>query len=233
VRGADAEARRYTRLWQDDASVAPEPGVDLVVDHVGGTESYRRNLAAMFPGATVTHEPPPVGGEEGREWVAAHPLAAAEPRANPNGPVILHIGAGSESKRWPLDRWEELLAAHRARGIVTVLVAGEVEADRLPRTECSRFEALGGRFLRDVAALAEILKSGRLFIGSDSGPAHLAAQLGVPTLALFGPSDSRAWAPIGPVVRVLAQAGETDMRWLGVDQVAAAAAEMLLADRRT
>ena len=36
------------------------------------------------------------------------------------------------------------------------------------------------------------------FIGNDSGPGHLAAITGIPTLALFGPTDPARWRPLGP-----------------------------------
>jgi len=57
----------------------------------------------------------------------------------------------------------------------------------------------------DGLSLPEVageLRTGRLFIGNDSGVTHLAAWLGLPTIALFGPTDPASWAPLGDV-RVL------------------------------
>jgi ADP-heptose:LPS heptosyltransferase len=82
-----------------------------------------------------------------------------------------------------------------------------------------------------VAELADTIRPARLFIGADSGPTHLAAQLGVRTLGLFGPTDPGEWAPVGPRVRVLARAGMGDMAWLDATEAAAAARAMLGAER--
>jgi len=48
-----------------------------------------------------------------------------------------------------------------------------------------------------------VLKRARLFISGDTGPLHLAAGLGVPTIALFGPSSPQQWAPLGEQHRAL------------------------------
>ena len=67
------------------------------------------------------------------------------------------------------------------------------------------------------------------FVGCDTGPTHLAAQLGVPTIALFGPTDPAVWAPVGPRVRVIAPERSCGMEWLDAEPVAKAAREMLVA----
>jgi ADP-heptose:LPS heptosyltransferase len=54
-----------------------------------------------------------------------------------------------------------------------------------------------------VTMLAEILAQAQGFIGHDSGVTHLAALLGVPTVAMFGPTDERRWAPRGAHVTVV------------------------------
>jgi heptosyltransferase-3 len=54
--------------------------------------------------------------------------------------------------------------------------------------------------LREVAQLS---RDASLFVGNDSGPAHLAAAFGVPELVLFGPSDAEIWAPWRTAHRVI------------------------------
>jgi len=54
----------------------------------------------------------------------------------------------------------------------------------------------------DLYELACWLARARLYIGNDSGATHLAAAMGTPVLALFGPSNPDVWAPRGPHVRV-------------------------------
>src|SRR2546426_6130935 len=58
----------------------------------------------------------------------------------------------------------------------------------------------GDRSLRE---LAQLLRHCRVYIGNDSGITHLAAYLGCPTIALFGPTDPRVWGPIGRRSRII------------------------------
>ena len=67
--------------------------------------------------------------------------------------------------------------------------------------------------------LACWLATARVYIGNDSGITHLAAAVGTPVVALFGPTDPRIWAPRGAHVRVIAKPSLAD---IGVDEVAAA-----------
>jgi ADP-heptose:LPS heptosyltransferase len=55
-----------------------------------------------------------------------------------------------------------------------------------------------------LAELAALLSLVRATVGNDSGPTHLAAVVGCPTVAVFGPTDPMLWAPVGPHVRVVA-----------------------------
>ena len=48
-----------------------------------------------------------------------------------------------------------------------------------------------------------VIKRARLFVTGDTGPLHIAAGLGIPTIALFGPSSVSHWAPLGSAHRVL------------------------------
>lgn len=93
------------------------------------------------------------------------------------------------------------------------------------------FEDRGGVIPASLFDLAELVRSASLYIGHDTGPTHLAAQLGVPTLALFGPTDASIWRPVGPLARIIAPPREhllpADMSWLEVDQVVQAAISML------
>jgi ADP-heptose:LPS heptosyltransferase len=124
----------------------------------------------------------------------------------PNGSVVLHPGAGSAAKRWPVERFIELAARLRADGRPVRFVIGE--------TECGQWTAQSIAILRqagevkqpaDYLQLLEALSSASLFIGNDSGPGHLAGIIGVPTLSLFGPTDPANWKPLGPRVQTLRQ----------------------------
>jgi ADP-heptose:LPS heptosyltransferase len=65
-------------------------------------------------------------------------------------------------------------------------------------------EAVGSH--RSCATYLELLDElykAAIFIGNDSGPAHLAGIIGLPTIALFGPTNPANWKPLGPKVQTL------------------------------
>ncbi len=238
--GVDGQQRRFTRLWTGDPPGAPDrvEGVERVLAFIAdeATEGGRRWLggaAAMFPGAVVE----PVGavgsGSRAGAWARdrVDELGAATARVNPGGPIVCHVGAGSRAKMWALERLgalvERLRGGDAARRREVVVLAGEVEAERFSAGERRVFDDMGGRFVVDLAELAACTGAAGVFIGADTGPTHLAAQLGVPTVALFGPTDWRVWAPVGPRVRVVAPEGGAGagMEWLSVEEVERAVGE--------
>jgi hypothetical protein len=101
-------------------------------------------------------------------------------------------GSGHRAKNWPLERFAETARELARGGHLPVQILGPTELElgiRLPDVPEIR--------PRDPAELADILAGMRLVFGNDSGPLHLAAWLGVPCIALFGPSDARRWGPPG------------------------------------
>jgi hypothetical protein len=76
------------------------------------------------------------------------------------------------------------------------------------------------RLVRDWprVKIAGLLSLAGVMVGNDSGPTHLAAAVGCPTVAVFGPTDPLVWAPVGPRVRTPSgPAGE--IPWPDVDRV--------------
>ncbi len=122
--------------------------------------------------------------------------------------IALHPGSGSPRKNWPLDCWLQVMQSLQQRepGIRWRIVTGEAEEERLNdlyallKKEGLPWEPLHGLPLTD---LVRRLQECRLFLGHDSGVAHLAAACGVPCRILFGPTDPAVWAPLGNHVRVL------------------------------
>jgi heptosyltransferase III len=121
-------------------------------------------------------------------------------------PVLaLHPGSGSERKNWPKEKWKELLRDLINRSSFRLLlVGGEAEGDLLrnllndlPR---ERVELAGSLPLNDLASL---LKGCAGFIGHDSGITHLAAAVGIPTLALWSNTAVEVWRPQGEHVVIL------------------------------
>ena len=116
-------------------------------------------------------------------------LSASEP----GRVVLIHTGAGQPVRVWPLDRYRDIVKRLRERAYTVRVVcnpeqrewwinAGEREV-ATPRT---------------ISALLESMAGAGVFIGNDSGPGHLAALSGVPTLTLFGPQVPEWWVPLHP-----------------------------------
>ena len=136
-------------------------------------------------------------------------------------PAAVHPGSGSPAKNWPVERYVEIVRRLRAAGRKVVAVLGEADAAEAAvfARELPEVPALAGLTLVELAgALAECGS----FLGNDSGIAHLAAAVGLPTTALFGPSDADVWAPRGRGgVRVL-RAPEGELERLEISAVWAA-----------
>jgi ADP-heptose:LPS heptosyltransferase len=169
-----------------------------------GHDRWAESIRIAAPHAALLFDAPPFD---------ELPIA---PCSNPTGAVIIHPGSGGKHKCWPLERYESLAAMiDGARFIV-----GEVEADTWPRLPD------GAHALTSLGELHDELKQARAYIGNDSGPTHLAAQMGLPTLALFGPTDPVKWSPRGPSVTVLAPEKPCEMTWLDVLMVLRASQSM-------
>lgn len=114
-------------------------------------------------------------------------------------PIILHPGSSEAWKRWPAARYARLADALQRSGHQVAIVAGAADRDAAAfitahaRTRPLLVPPMGVRSLKSMLANAA------LFIGNDSGVTHLAAAVGAPAIALFGPTDPDSWAPRGRV----------------------------------
>lgn len=163
-------------------------------------EDYRELLAAAGVTAPADWTPrlalPPELVARGRQRLDR---ARIEPGARP----LVGLFPGAEwgaSKRWPWRRFAELATELRRRLPASrqIVVAGPKEVWLAVRVfeESGKVHPVIGPDL-DLAALAGVLSHLDLLITNDSGPMHLAAALGVPCVALFGPTDRRRTAPAG------------------------------------
>jgi heptosyltransferase-2 len=109
--------------------------------------------------------------------------------------------AYGHAKRWPPRRVAEVVTRlSRERGAWCVLVGARADGDAGREIESSlpadvRPVNLIGR--TDLRLLAGVLARCRAFVANDSGAMHLAAAVGVPVAAIFGPTDDRATSPLG------------------------------------
>ena len=139
------------------------------------------------------------------------PGDAAEARVAtlvPAEPYIhMHPGSRWRFKCWPAQQNAQLMDRLAADGHRIVLTAAPDETDFiasiLSRTNVKPANLAGQLSIKELGAVA---RRARLFIGVDSMPMHLAAAMGTPTVALFGPSGDFEWGPWGVPHRVVASA---------------------------
>ncbi len=150
--------------------------------------------------------------------VVHHPISPAKARADVAllapveelGPamfsrrlVCVHTGAGAENKQWPPRSFAGLIdLLIGEEGVNVVLVGGPddlpitIETLRHVRRTEAVFSLVGKTSLHD---LMKVLRASDLYIGNDSGPKHMAASVGVPTIGIHaGSVDTVEWGPMGP-----------------------------------
>ena len=136
----------------------------------------------------------------------ALPLSHMPPfHCHATGPIIIASGAGGRGKCRPLDEFIALgrLLGKKGRNVRFLLGPTELE-----RFSVSHMQAIGREFpidkCEELMRLMDLLQSAGGFIGNDSGPGHLAAAMGLPTLVFFSGGNPAQWAPIGPRVQAVA-----------------------------
>jgi len=141
--------------------------------------------------------------------------------------ALLIPGSSPErlDKRWPAERYGALAAYLADRGVVAVVVGGAGERAVAAAIRAAVPTALDLTGRTDLGQLAALARRAVIAVGNDTGPTHLAALAGCPTLALFSKaSDPAKTAPRGAAVRELFAASLAD---LPVERVAAALEEMI------
>lgn len=131
--------------------------------------------------------------------VAASALGLDFPSAFPRqgGPdlpqvVLIHTGARSPLRVWPLENFQEITRRLRHEGYVVQIACDDDQVDWWNR------EGEAALNPPTVTALFSYLDHGGVFIGNDSGPGHLAARCGMPTFTFFGPQLHEWFVPIHP-----------------------------------
>ncbi len=163
--------------------------------------------------------------ESVRDWYTLQPWSIARPssfaletRADPGlceemadmlpeGSVMAHLSTSQPKKEWPIQRWAELWdlwrADHPTRPMVFSTGPSEREQALLKELRAIRPKILTLPVQPDLAHFLVLLSQAQAFLSPDTAPLHLAAGLGLPTVALFGPTSAERWAPLGPQHRVL------------------------------
>lgn len=129
--------------------------------------------------------------------------------------IWIHPGSGGKWKRWPIQNYI-LAAREMARGKDgrVAFLLGEAEEDLEDEVPKAGLMIHHPSSLMDLCVLFHI---GDRFLGNDSGPTHLAALMGLETLAVFGPTDPRIWGPWGERAGWVMAEGEED--WIDPGKV--------------
>jgi lipopolysaccharide heptosyltransferase II len=138
---------------------------------------------------------------------AARALLAAGVEADAAPLVAVHVAGGRAIKQWPVARFAEVARALARSHGARILLTG-TEADR-PLVEEARaalagvpgVHALSGAL--DLLALAGVLERCALVVTGDTGPMHLAASVGAPIVAIFGPSSPDRYGPLAAHAQVV------------------------------
>ena len=136
----------------------------------------------------------------------ASSLSVCSDRRNPQydpSKIIIHPGSGSRKKCWPISNFINVASSLKADGKRPEYVLGPAEYDLHDILVQSNRGTERVHRVDNLKDLTELVKTGNGFIGNDSGVSHLAAFMGLPTVAVFGPSDPEIWKPLGRTVRVV------------------------------
>lgn len=228
---AEGGAGEVGAVWRDRLSQASR-----IISFVSrGRDRWAENVHRLAPRAQIVFvDPRPPGdwadhvcdwhrhqlSEQGLELPGADPVRSAAH----GGPLLVHPGSGGRDKCWPLERFEALIDTLRARGRQVRVLLGEVESETWPARVLEQWvRQYGTEKVETLDRLHEIMAGAEAFIGNDTGPTHLAAAMGLETIALFGPTSARLWSPRGPSLKVLAPPHPTtDLMWLDLRKVLSA-----------
>jgi heptosyltransferase-2 len=131
--------------------------------------------------------------------------AGARPHA-----IRIAVGAGASygsAKCWPPDRFAQALNQLLANSDADVILFGtpgeiQVSSAIAAALRCPPINLTGKTF---IAELPSLLSQCHLFLGNDSGAMHVAAAVGLPVVAIFGPTDPEGTAPVTPRATIVQQ----------------------------
>jgi ADP-heptose:LPS heptosyltransferase len=175
---------RWIVAFASDRGTYKDVPVDEFVPMPQQPSSWGDIAAGLLEG------PGPEGFRHG-EWPAP-PFA---PYAQPRSPYcVLHLGASSPHKHWPPDRWSVVIDWAESRGYQVVLSAGRGEESLLASVDADgRRSGLAAKL--DLAQLWHLLSRASFLVCPDTGVAHLARLVNVPTVAIYGPGSPISTGP--------------------------------------
>ena len=204
--------------WSGIAPGCALPHVNPLRDSMHSVERQAEQLAQ----AGLAPPPPP-----SLDWltgdIAGLPLPARYALLVPGG------SPERPGKRWPAAAYGELAKALSEDGLPAALIGTLAEADAIWTIKRAAPSAIDLSGRTDFGQIAALARRAVLAVGNDTGPMHVIATAGCPSLILFGSeSDPALCAPRGPLVRILRH---QPLRALGVPEVLAAARALAPVDK--
>ena len=219
--------RRHPRTWMNTLSELREQHFSIAMDLQGLLKSaltaslakperiigydrklVRERMAAWFYSSRVSTAAAHIVDRHLDMAVAAgavnllrsFPLPAGVPEGDlPDGPFVLASPfAGWKSKQWPLEYYAQVARELMARWHLPLVLNGPVAARETLQSVPGVWIHTSG-----IAGLIDATRRSSAIIGVDSGPMHLAAALGKPGVAIFGPTDPKRNGPYGGTLQVL------------------------------
>jgi len=155
--------------------------------------------------------------------------------------ALLNPGAGWGAKQWPAERFGEVARRLAEDGVKSLINFGPGEEPLVRAVESASKDVAKG-VASSLTELIALTRRARIFIGGDTGPMHLAAALGVPVVAIFGPTNPARNGPFGtrsivlrspisPTTHSRRAQPDPGMLEISVDEVVTAARKLLRSNR--
>jgi heptosyltransferase-2 len=124
--------------------------------------------------------------------------------------VAVHPGSGGRRKCWPIENYFALIETLMTKHAPFFLIFSGPAEDAEIRGKIAAFVKGKNRMMhvcdKDLITVAALISLSTVYVGNDSGVAHLAAAVNGNVIVLFGPTDPVLWKPLGERVRVISSA---------------------------
>jgi len=213
--------RERASAWFTNQHVSPPPeAVHVVEQYLGVVAALGIDMAAVGPPAFPISKDADAEARMGR-WLEDEGVKATTPL------VLLNPGSGGDHKRWAVEAFRRVgdeLAVRLGARVAITWGPGEE-----PLARAIAHGMRTGALVPPETTIIEMIalfRRAALVVGGDTGPVHVAAVLGVPTVGLYGPTSVRRNGPYGPGVVAL-QSPTGRMDGVSVESVLGAAQALL------
>lgn len=159
------------------------------------SHQYERFRAVLAVDAIPFEERPII--EIKKEWEDSIKSILHEKGIESNELAVLHPGAPWKSRRWPIENFGLIASELIKKFKLNIVVIGSAEEHHLANYLKKRnIPAIDLTGTLDLSQLAALLKLCKIYIGNDSGPAHIASAVGAPVLTFYGPQEPKLFGTL-------------------------------------